>query len=76
MQIIQISKTDCPFCGIDGKVWQWNQKGGQTYGKCDHKIDRDIYIMESKKLIKEIAKLKSRHKEIREILSLKEGKEV
>ena len=70
MQIIQLSKTECPICGTDGKLWQWNKRGGQSYSECDHKIDKDIYITESKKLIKEISKLKTRHKEVKEILSL------
>ena len=76
MQIVQLSKADCPLCGTDGKMWQWNERGGQSYRGCDHKIDRDIFIMESKKLIKKIAMLKARHQEVEEILSLKEVEEM
>ncbi len=61
------TKDNCPFCGEDGKGWEWNTRGGQSYVKCDHSYDKQILINEKKKLIKDIAKLNTRKQEIEEM---------
>ncbi len=68
--MIEWEKEDCPFCGDDGKTWQWNTQGGQVYAKCDHKYTKEILITESKQIIRKIAKLKYRRQEIKELLAL------
>ncbi len=53
------TKENCPYCGKDGKAWQWNARGGQSYVKCDHEIpDANIFQVESD-LEKEIGKLQT-----------------
>ncbi len=61
------TKEKCPFCGSDGKVWEWNMRGGQTYTKCNHEYDGDTLRIESKKLVKEIAAKQNRLAEIKEM---------
>ncbi len=70
MNTIEWNKKDCPFCGSDGKVWKWNIQGGQSYVNCNHKYDKSIFTIEANQLIKDIAKLETRQKEIQEILNL------
>ena len=66
--IVRWNKEDCPFCGQDGKVWEWNQRGGQSYVKCNHLYEKETLVVEAKELIHKIAKLQYRQKEIREML--------
>jgi len=68
LEILSWNRIDCPFRGTDGKVWEWNQKGGQSYVKCDHQYDKNTITSEMKQLIKDIAKLKSRHQELSEMI--------
>ena len=70
------TKENCPFCGSDGKVWKWNNHGGQSYVKCDHEYDEEALFAESKQIVKDIGKLNMRKQEIKEMLacSIKENK--
>ena len=58
------TKEDCPFCGEDGKGWEWNERGSQSYKTCKHNYPASILRNEAKQLIMDIAAKKSRLREI------------
>ncbi len=53
------TKENCPYCGKDGKVWEWNNHGGQSYVKCDHEMPDEALFTEEQGLRKKIGKLQS-----------------
>ena len=67
--IHHLTKEQCPICGTDGKAWEWNTRGGQSYTACKHIVDTDSYKHEAKLLIKEIAHINNRLQEIKETLA-------
>ncbi len=53
------TKEKCPYCGEDGKRWQWNQRGGQSYSPCDHEMPDENIFQEESKLETAIDKLRT-----------------
>lgn len=53
------TKEKCPYCGKEGKAWQWNQRGGQSYSPCDHEIPDANIFQEESELRKKIGRLQS-----------------
>ena len=66
--IIYWDKSDCPFCGQDGKTWQWKPSGGQAYLKCNHQYQKVILTREMTILVKEIEEKQNRYQELSEMI--------
>ncbi len=53
------TKENCPYCGKDGKGWEWNMRGGQSYVKCNHEICDETIFAEESELETQIDKLQT-----------------